>query len=367
MRKIRVGLVGCGKICGIYFEAPRKFPWFEIVACCDLNHEVAQARAEEFGISRVLTLEEMMGDPAIDLILNLTIPAAHAAVTVAALNAGKAVYNEKPLAVTRREGRDILTLAAAKNLRVGCAPDTFLGAGIQTCRKLLDEGAIGDPVAATAFMMTHGPESWHPNPDFFYQPGAGPLFDMGPYYLTALINLIGPVRRVCSSARASFAEREIGSEPRRGQKIRVTTPTHVVGTLDFANGAIVSLITSFDIWAHRLPQIEIYGTKGSMSIGNPNTFGGPILLRRAGQTEWKEELLQHSHAENSRGLGLADMVMAMGEERPHRASAEMAYHVLDTMHALLESSQEDRHVRIESTCLRPEALPVDATFGPVSP
>lgn len=356
MRKAKIGLVGCGKISGIYFQAPRVSPGLEIAACCDLNRDAARAKSEEFGVPHVPTLEEMLADPSIDIILNLTQPAAHAEIARAALEAGKSVYNEKPLAVSRREAREILDLADRRGLRVGCAPDTFLGAGLQTCRHLIDEGVIGRPVAATAFMMCHGHESWHPDPAFYYQPGAGPLFDMGPYYLTALVHLIGPVTRVCSSARATFAERTVLSEPRRGEKIEVNTPTHVAGILDFAGGAVGTLVTSFDVWSHRLPCIEIYGTEGSLAVPDPNTFGGPVHLRKAGEPGWSDIPLTHRFAGNSRGLGVADMASAITENRPCRASGEMAYHVLDTMHALLESSVEGRHRQIASTCQRPAPL-----------
>lgn len=363
MKKARIGVVGCGKISGIYLQAPKKFPVLEIMACCDIDDMAARAKAEEFGISQVMTLAGMLAEPEIDIILNLTQPAGHAEIGKAALEAGKSVYNEKPLAISREEAREVLDLAERKGLRVGCAPDTFLGAGLQTCRKLIEEGAIGEPVAATAFMMCHGHEHWHPDPAFYYQPGAGPLFDMGPYYLTALIHLIGPIRRVCSSARVTFPERTITSKPRAGEKIEVNTPTHVAGVLDFANGAVGTLITSFDVWSHRLPCIEICGTRGSLVVPDPNTFGGPVRLRKSGEKEWRDIALTHDHDENSRGLGLAEMASAIAENRPHRASGEMAYHVLDTMHALLESSVEERHMKISSSCQRPEPLPAKINSG----
>lgn len=355
MRRAKIGVVGCGKISGIYFEAPRQFPVLEIVACCDLNAAAAEAKAKEFGI-RVMTLPEMLAASEIDIILNLTQPAGHAEIASSALAAGKSVYNEKPLTVSREEARKVLDLAQRRGLRVGCAPDTFLGAGLQTCRKLLEEGAIGQPVAATAFMMCHGHEHWHPDPAFYYQPGAGPLFDMGPYYLTALVHLIGPIRRVCSSARVTFPQRTIASQPRAGEKIEVNTPTHVATVLDFAGGAVGTMITSFDVWSHTLPCIEIYGTEGTLVVPDPNTFGGPIRLRKGGENEWREIELTHDHAANSRGIGLAEMASAIQENRPHRASGEMAYHVLDTMHALLDSSVEGRHISMASSCPRPEPL-----------
>jgi predicted dehydrogenase len=265
--------------------------------------------------------------------------------------------------VTREEGRRLLDAAAAGGVRVGGAPDTFLGAGIQTCRKLIDDGWIGQPVAATAFMLCHGHEHWHPNPAFYYQPGAGPMFDMGPYYLTALINLMGPVRRVTGAARITFPERTITSQPLHGSIITVNTPTHVAGVMEFASGAIGTIVTSFDVHAHELPRIEVYGSEGSISVPDPNGFGGPVRIRRAGAAEWREVPLTHGYSENSRGIGVADMAYALRAGSDHRASGELAYHVLDIMHAFLDSAQQGRHVDLESTCVRPAPLPVGSREG----
>jgi predicted dehydrogenase len=272
--KAKVGVVGCGNISGVYIKRSKIFSAFEIVACADVIMERAKAKAAEFNIPKVCTVEELLADPEIAIVLNLTIPKAHGEIALAALKAGKSVYNEKPLAVTREEAKKMADLAKAKKLRIGCAPDTFLGAGLQTCRKLIADGWIGKPVAATAFMMGHGPENWHPDPETFYQPGAGPMFDMGPYYLTALVNLIGPVKRVTSCAKITFPERTIGSQPKAGTRFKVNTPTHVVGIMEFAGGAVGSIITSFDVWASNLPCIEIYGTAGTLSCPDPNTSAG---------------------------------------------------------------------------------------------
>jgi predicted dehydrogenase len=354
-----VGIVGCGNISGIYMEAGNKWDILNIAACADIDLPRAQAQATKYGIPKACSVEELLADQSIDIVINLTIPAAHAEVALAALAAGKSVYNEKPLALEREQAKRMLDIARENGLRVGCAPDTFLGGGLQTCRKLIDEGVIGEPIGASAAMMSHGPEGWHPNPDFFYQPGAGPMFDMGPYYLTALTTLLGPVRRVSGSTRVSFPERVIGSEPLRGQTIKVNTPTHIVGVLDFAAGAIATIVTSFDVWSSELPRIEIYGSKGTLSLPDPNTFGGPVRLRLAGEQTWTEVPITHSYTQNSRGLGVADMAEAIRSGRTHRASGELAYHVLDLMHTIHDASRESRHIEMTSSCQRPDALPED--------
>jgi predicted dehydrogenase len=229
---------------------------------------------------------------------------------------------------------------------------------LQTCRQLIDEDAIGEPVAATAFMLIPGHERWHPQPDFYYQPGGGPLFDMGPYYLTALVSLLGPVRRVTGSARATFPERIIRSEPRAGERIAVEVPTHLAAVLDFVSGPIATLVTSFDVWASQTPKLEIYGSQGSLALPDPNTFGGPVRVRRAGDVLWRDVPVTRPFTENSRGLGLADMTAALrgGVSQAHRASGELAYHVLEVMHAVETASREDRHVAIESRCERPASM-----------
>jgi predicted dehydrogenase len=355
---VRVGIVGVGKISDIYLQADRKFDIFKTVACTDLDYSRAQAQAAAYNIRAVPSVADLLADPEIELIINLTVPHAHAEVALAALEAGKSVYNEKPLTIDRADAARMLALAEEKDLRVGCAPDTFLGAGLQTCRALLDAGAIGTPVAATAFMLSHGPEAWHPNPNFFYQPGAGPLFDMGPYYITALVNCLGPVETVTGSARISFPQRVIGSEPFKGTVIHVNTPTHTAAVLQFASGAIATLVTSFDVWSHNMPNLEIYGSEGSLSLPDPNTFGGPVRLRRPGDNEWREIPLDHGYNKDTRGIGVADMAYAIRQGRPQRASGALAFHVLDVMHAVLDASREQRHIQLGSGVERPAALPV---------
>jgi predicted dehydrogenase len=354
--RMNIGVIGCGKISNVYLQAPRIFDILNIVACADIDMERARVQAERYSIPKALTVEQLLADPEIELVINLTIPKVHAEVGLAVIQAGKSLYNEKPLAITREQAARMMESAKSRGVRIGCAPDTFLGGGLQTCRQLIDEGAIGEPVAANAFMMNHGMEHWHPDPDFFYQPGAGPLFDMGPYYITTLISLIGPIRQVAGIARTTFPERTITSEPKFGNTITVNTPTHIAGLLDFANGATGVLVTSFDVWPHHMPYIEVYGTEGSLSVPNPNTFDGPVLLIRKGEREWRNIALTHMYTENMRGIGVADMAYALRAGLPNRASGELAYHVLDTMQSILVASTEGKHQQITSSCTRPDPL-----------
>jgi predicted dehydrogenase len=358
MDKFKIGIVGCGNISGIYLKnCTQVFGNLEVAACADIFVDKAEEKAREYAIARACTPDELLADPAIRAVINLTVPKVHRQVSLQVLAAGKHVYSEKPLGISREDGQAILNAAREKNLRVGCAPDTFLGGGLQTCRKLIDDGWIGQPVAATAFMMSHGPESWHPNPDFFYAEGAGPLFDMGPYYLTALVSLLGPVTAVSGVAKASFAERTITGPVRYGEKFPVETPTHIAGLLQFASGAVGTLITSFDIWRSTLPRIEIYGSEGTLVVPDPNTFSGPVLISRHDRKEWTELPLTHGFTENSRGIGLADLAAAVEAGRAHRASGELAYHVLDLMNSLYDAAHSERQVAVASTCQRPEPLP----------
>ncbi|WP_080840708.1 Gfo/Idh/MocA family protein [Cohnella massiliensis] len=356
MGKMKVGIIGTGNISGIYFKNGNRFDSMEIVACADLDAERAKAKGEEHGI-RGCSVEELLADPEIGMVINLTIPKAHASVCLQALEAGKHVYVEKPLAVTREEGKQVLERARQKGLRVGSAPDTFLGGGIQTSIKLIEDGWIGTPIGATAFMMSGGHESWHPAPEFYYQQGGGPMFDMGPYYLTAFVALFGPIARVTGSARISFPERTITSQPKAGQKIPVEVPTHVAGVLDFASGPVATLLTSFDIKGGSvLPRIEVYGSAGTLQVPDPNTFGGPVRICRAGSKEWSEIPLAYGYAENARGVGAADMAKAILTGRPHRASGELAYHVLEAMHGFHDASEQGKHYVMESACERPAPM-----------
>ncbi|HEX4204347.1 MAG TPA: Gfo/Idh/MocA family oxidoreductase [Ktedonobacteraceae bacterium] len=351
-----IGVIGTGQISSIYLESPSKFDILHFVACADIDMDRARAQAAKYKLPRACTVEELLADPDIDIVLNLTIPNVHADVALNALEAGKSTYSEKPLGISRQQGKMVIDTARAKNLRVGCAPDTFLGAGIQTCIKLINDGAIGTPIGATAFMLGHGPENWHANPEFYYKIGGGPMFDMGPYYLTALVAMMGPVRRVAGLTRITFPERLITSQPKHGTKITVETPTHVSGLLDFNSGAIGTIVTSFDVWGNNVPRIEIYGTEGTLSVPDPNTFGGPVSINKAGEREWTDVPLTHAHDQNSRGIGLADMVHALRTGRQHRANGDLAYHVLDIMEAIHDSSREGKHIELTSTCERPAPL-----------
>jgi predicted dehydrogenase len=342
------------------------FDDIEVVACSDLVLERAEDQAGAYGVPRACTPEELLAEDEVEIVLNLTIPAVHAEVSMAALEAGKHVYTEKPLAVSLEDGQRMLELAMEGDLRIGCAPDTFLGGGLQTCRKVMDEGIVGEPVAVTAFMMNHGPEDWHPNPDFFYQPGAGPMFDLGPYYLSTLASLMGPVRRVTGSARVTFPERTISSQPHAGTSITVNIPTHVAGVMDFEGGPVGTLVTSFDVWSEYQSRIDLYGTEGTLSVPDPNTFGGPVWLWRSDEAAWTEVPLTHPYTGNCRGLGLADMAQALRSGRAHRATGELGMHALEIIHAFLDSSERGEHVAVESTFERPAALPArspEAIFG----
>ena len=367
MDPVNVGVIGCGNISDLYFEAGKRFDDIQIVACADLAAERARAKAQAHGIPKACSVDALLADEDVEIVLNLTVPAAHFDVSRRALEAGRHVYSEKPLALAREEGRALLELAEKRSLLLGCAPDTVLGAGVQTARKAIDDGWIGEPVSATAFMQCHGHEGWHPDPEFYYAAGGGPLFDMGPYYLTALVTLLGPVAAVSAETRITFPERVITSEPKRGKRVPVEVPTHVAGLLRFRNDAVGVLVTSFDVWRTTLPCIEIHGTEGSMIVPDPNTFGGPVRVFRPGHDDWREIPLTHSYGEQSRGLGLADMARALGTGRAHRATGRLAFHVLDVMHALHEGAASGARLRIESACDRPAPMPMALREGQVDP
>ena len=362
---LRVGLIGCGNICNAYFKGLQPFSHLaKIVACADLDLHRAQAKAAEHQVDRACPVADLLADPGIDLVLNLTIPAAHAEVNRAALAAGKHTYCEKPLALSYREGLKTVQTATKRKLRLGCAPDTVLGPGIQTCRRLIDEGAIGRPIAATANMLSHGPESWHPNPAFYYQHGGGPLFDMGPYYLTALITLLGPVKSLSALARISFKERMITSQPFHGKRVKVETPTHLCAAVEFGRGAIGTISMSFDVWGHGAPMLEIYGTEGSLQCPDPNTFGGPVRIWTPKSKVWEDVPLRHP-PQIGRGLGVADLADALRTGRPHRMNGELGLHVVEVMESFHTSSDSGRRKNLQSTCKQPAAMPVGLPFGAI--
>jgi predicted dehydrogenase len=345
---LRVGIVGIGTISGQYLHTLAGLSEVDVVAAADLDPTRSVP-----GV-RTMTPAELYASDDVDLVLNLTVPAAHASVSLSAIAAGKHVYSEKPLALSTAEGRTVLVAAAEKGVRVGCAPDTVLGTGTQTARRCVDDGAIGTPVAATAFMVTPGHERWHPSPEFYYQPGGGPLFDMGPYYLTALVTLLGPIRRVSGMASTPKTERTIGSGPRAGTPFPVTTPTHITGTLEHASGVLTTLLMSFDIWAANLPHIEIHGTEGSLSVPDPNTFAGEVAL--FDRNEWHPVPPTAGHPTAGRGTGVADLATALKTNTPHRANAELAYHVLDVMETLLKATKATTTEHLNSTTARPTPM-----------
>jgi predicted dehydrogenase len=350
----KVGIIGVGNISPAYINGCRAFDILELVACADLDLDRARKVAQEYQIPRALTVEQLLADPEIDLVINLTIPAAHAEVSLRAIAAGKHVYSEKPLAAVLDDGRRILEAAKARGVLVGCAPDTFLFGQHQTARKLVDDGAIGRPVAAAAFYASRGPEPWHPNPDFFYAPGGGPMLDMGPYAITCLVNLLGPAVRVAGVVQTSFPQRVA----KDGHTIPVHTPTHYSGTIEFASGALATVVMSFDVTAHHLPGVELYGECGTLVIPDPNGYDPrEVRLFVPDKHDWDVMPLAYPAAW-ARGVGVADMAYAIRDARPIRASGELAYHVLEILHAFGESSRSGQHVTLQSVCDRPAALSV---------
>ncbi len=362
-----IGIIGCGNISNAYASACKRFPALRLVACADLDLERARAKATEYGIPKVLTVDQLLSDPAIDIVLNLTIPAAHAEIDERAIAGGKHAYSEKPFGLTREQGQGVVAAARKRNLRVGCAPDTVLGGGTQTCRALIDQGAIGKPIAFIANMLCAGHESWHPSPEFYYQKGGGPMFDMGPYYLHSLITLLGPVRRVTGSTRITHATRTITSQPKSGAIVQVEVPTHVIGVLEFASGPIGTITTSFDVRSSQAPCIEVIGTEGTIAVPDPNSFGGPVRIRAGADPAWREVPLTHGYTGNDRGLGLADMATAIASGRHHRASDEVAMHALDIMQAIHESSDRGCHITLTTSCERPAPMATGRPVGDLDP
>jgi predicted dehydrogenase len=350
----RVGIVGCGDVTSLYLPGMAPFASIELAACADLDGDRAAALAERGGFP-ALSVEALLAEPTIEIALVLTPPAAHAAVSRAAIAAGKHVYSEKPLATTLDEARGVLDDAAAAGLRVGAAPDTFLGGGLQTARSLIDEGAIGTPLVASATVANLGPERWHPNPGLFYAPGGGPLLDLGPYYVAALVSLLGPIEAVTAVGRGLGSDRRIGAGPRTGETLIAEVPTTAVGTLAFASGVVAGLTASFDVVATMAPNLEIHGTTGSLSLGDPNWFDSEVRYRPAGADDWEDVPLRFP-GDVGRGIGLADMIAGIRAGRPHRASGDLAFHVLEVLLGLEAATTSGRTERIASGPDRPAPL-----------
>ena len=360
MNKVNVAVVGCGNISGIYLQNLTKtFDNVNVYAIADLIPANTKAKSEEYGIERIMTLEEILADENVQIVLNLTTPPLHYAISKQALLAGKHVHSEKPLSISYAQGKELVQIAEEKGLLLGCAPDTFLGGGIQTCRKIIDDGLIGDVIGANAFMMSHGHETWHPNPAFYYQVGGGPMFDMGPYYLTALVSLMGSVKSVAGMTSTSFPTRRVTSQPNYGQIVKVEVPTHVNGLLRFENGAVGNIITTFDVWGSTLPWIEIHGTRGSIQVPDPNGFGGQVMLKQYFDSEFKPYPTTFGYTENSRGLGVWDMADCILTGRTDlRASGKLALHVLEIMEMIHVSSDSKAQVDLETACCRPTPMPM---------
>ncbi|MEE0946229.1 MAG: Gfo/Idh/MocA family oxidoreductase [Acutalibacteraceae bacterium] len=361
---LKVGMVGVGNISGIYLKNFKEvFKNVELVAVCDLIKERAEKAQKEYNIPKIYdTMEQLFADDDIDMVLNLTRPYQHFEVSKAALLAGKHVYSEKPLGADFEEGTQLVKLAQEKGLWIGGAPDTFLGAGIQTCRKFIDDGKLGEVIGGRCVMAHHGVESWHPDPDFFYQFGGGPLLDMGPYYITALINLLGEVKSVFGVAQTTFKERLITSEARRGETIKVNVPTHYETLLTFTNGATVSFLTSFDLYGFDHPAIQLYGTKGHLIVPDPNCFANQCGMSFIdGESGEKTDLqFEFGYNENSRCLGLADLAAAIEQGRTPRASYLQTYHVLEVMTGIMKSAETGKVYEMTTHFKREE--PMDASL-----
>jgi predicted dehydrogenase len=354
MKTVKIAMIGVGAISGIYLEnITNVFKEIELIGVCDLVRERAENAKEKYNVKKIYnTMEEAFADVEVDIVLNLTRPYEHYAVTKAALEAGKHVYSEKPLGANYEEGKELVAIAEAKNLMLGGAPDTFLGSGIQTCRKLIDDGLIGQPIGAAAFMICRGHETWHPDPEFYYKFGGGPMLDMGPYYVTALINLIGGVSGVTGVTKTSFPQRVITSQPKSGTMVEVEVPTYITGILNFDNGAVGTIFTTFDVHYKQQARFEVYGSKGTLIVPDPNVFGGPIMLLRPEDGEYKEMPLLFDYKENSRGLGLADMAKALQSGRDYRANYNQTHHVLEILTSFEKSSKEGRYIPLETTYQR---------------
>lgn len=363
-----IGLIGCGNISDIYLTNGAIFRDIDFVACADINPEAARRQARRYGIAE-RSVDALLASGDVDIVLNLTIPAVHAEISQAAISAGKHAYCEKPLATSLEDGVALMAGAHAKGLRVGCAPDTVLGAAVQEARRRIEAGAIGKPLLGVASILSHGMEGWHPNPGFYFQAGGGPVFDMGPYYISALVQLLGPIRSVVATGQMGFAERLITAEssPLKGTKIKVETLTTLQALVNFASGAQITFMASWDVWANGMLPIELHGTEASLRVPDPNWFGGAVSIaepnkpwteiatgeRVFGRFNWPAD---KPWTANYRGLGLADMARGIVDGRPHRANGEVGLHVLAVMDGILKSATEGRRIDIAQQCERPPIL-----------
>jgi predicted dehydrogenase len=370
MNTLGIGIIGCGNISTTYLRLAPLFKGLQVRAVADLNMDAATVRAAEYGVA-AQSVDGLLSNPDIDVVINLTIPDAHFGVSKRILEAGKHVYSEKPLTLSLQDGLALRDLARAKGLSVGCAPDTFLGGAHQQARALLDEGRIGAVTAGGAAVMNHGMEGWHPNPDFFFLPGGGPMLDLGPYYIANLVNLLGPVRRVGALTSSASNTRTIGSDARKGEVIPVKTPTNIHALLEFATGATVTLSTSWDVWSHKRAHMEIYGTEGTLYLPDPNFFGGTVEVAGTdGEVHsvapWdhpfgrpNQDHPKHGALANYRTAGLADMAQAVLQGRDARCAIDRALHGVEVMTACLLSGETGQFVTLQTTCTRPAALGPD--------
>ncbi len=374
MKKTKIGIIGCGMISGAYLKAASRFRNIEVVAGSDLIPGRAKAKMEEFaefGYNENTfkafdakpdgTNAELLANPEIEVVINLTPPKEHSKVDLEILNAGKHCYSEKPFGVNLEDARKVMKLAEEKGLRCGCAPDTFLGGGQQTARKLIDDGWIGKPLAGTALVLGRGPEKW-PQAPFFFDYGAGPMLDLGPYYITTLVNMLGPAKRVTALCK-KFTDTRVGGPKTVPQVYPINVNTHLAGVVEFECGALITVMSSFDVWKHGHCPIEIYGSEGSLQVPDPNTFGGPVRVFRAGFSDWQEVPMPFGYQDNSRSVGAVDMVYSIKSGRPHRANNKLAFHVLEIMCAFDKSNTTGAPVEIESTCERPAPLPLGLEDG----
>ena len=365
-QRLGVGIIGAGNISSQYLKAMKAFPVLDIRGIADMKPEIAKNKAAEFKVA-AKSVDELLADPSVDIIVNLTIPRAHVDVGLKAVAAGKHIYGEKPLGVTLAEGKTLVAAAQKAGVRVGAAPDTFLGGGHQQARAVIDSGRLGTIVGGTVFFGVPGHEYWHPDPAFYYDIGGGPVLDMGPYYITDLVNLLGPVKTVQAISISPRSKRPVLSEPKKGQLMPVKVFTHVTGTLQFVSGALITVTLSFDVPKHTHGPIELYGSEGSMQVPDPNMFGGAVKFAKPRAEAWEDVPVTLPYADaNYRSLGVADMAYAILTDRPHRASGALALHVLEVMEAFETASKSGEIVRIKSKVERPAPLKESIKRGKIS-